>query len=66
VVTTPLQLAFVTSAGFFDAGFLFDSMGSPLLAVFSLALSECFEGIRSRVFACRKMYACLAGQIKAG
>jgi hypothetical protein len=44
VVKNLLRLAFVKSAGFFDAGFLFDSMGSPLPKRFSLAPSECFEG----------------------
>jgi hypothetical protein len=33
VVTTPLRLAFVKSAGFFDAGFLFESMGCPFPAL---------------------------------
>jgi hypothetical protein len=44
VVKNLLRLAFVESAGFFDAGFLFEFMASPLLALFSLAPSECFEG----------------------
>jgi hypothetical protein len=43
VVKNFLRLAFVKSVGFFDAGFLFESMGSPLLGRFSLAPSECFE-----------------------
>jgi hypothetical protein len=34
VVKNLLRLAFVKSAGFFDAGFLFESMGSPLLKHF--------------------------------
>ena len=38
-----LRLAFVKSAGFFDAWFLFESMGFSSSSV-SLAPSECFEG----------------------
>jgi hypothetical protein len=61
VVKNLLRLAFVTSAGFFDAAFLFESMGSTLLALFSLVPSECFEGTSFSCFCLSQNVRLLGG-----